>query len=151
MNNPLVVKNTVTINASASKVWETLTSPEKTKQYMFGCEAISDWKVGSPLVWKMLNEGKEFIAVKGIILSIDAPSMLKYSVIDPHADMEDVPENYLNVTYQLAGKDNHTILTVIQDGFENAANGLKRYEEANNKGEGWNPILNEIKKVAEQD
>lgn len=99
----------------------------------------------------MLNEGKEFIAVKGIILSTDAPSIFKYSVIDPHADMEDIPENYLNVTYQLIGKDNQTILTVIQDGFENAANGLKRIEEAYNKGEGWNPILTEIKKVAEQE
>lgn len=34
MNISLVVKNSVTINASMLKVWETLTSSEKTRQKM---------------------------------------------------------------------------------------------------------------------
>ena len=48
----LIVKKSIKINSSASKVWQVLTNPELTKQYMFGCEIISDWKVGSPVIWR---------------------------------------------------------------------------------------------------
>jgi len=42
----LSIKKTIEINATASKVWDTLTNPELTPQYMFDCELISDFKVG---------------------------------------------------------------------------------------------------------
>jgi hypothetical protein len=29
-----------------------MTNPEIIKQYMFGTNVISDWKEGSPIVWK---------------------------------------------------------------------------------------------------
>jgi len=38
---------------------------------------------------------------------------------------------------------------VSQDGFEKAADGEKRYQDVYNNGQGWNPILVEIKKLAE--
>ena len=143
------VENTITINATAEQVWDALTNPSKTQIYMFGCEAISDWKKGSPLIWKIVQEGKDLVPVKGKILDIDPPRLLRYTVIDPFAAYPDVPENYLNVTYQLEEKNGQTIFTVTQDGFETAADGEKRYNDVYNNGEGWNPILLEIKKVAE--
>jgi len=145
----LVVENTVSINAPIDKVWNTLTDPEQTKKYMFGCETVSDWKPGSSLLWRANYEGKEMVFVKGNIIAIQPPILLTYTVIDPNADMPDMPDNYLNVTYQLAEQDGVTILTVSQDGFEKAAEGEKRYKDVYNNGEGWNPILVEIKKVAE--
>jgi uncharacterized protein YndB with AHSA1/START domain len=145
----LAVKNSITIQANASKVWDILTNPEQTKKYMFGCETVSDWKTGSALLWKGSFEGKEMIFVKGAILEIKPPVFLKYTVIDPNGGMEDIPKNYLNVTYSLSEQNGATILTVIQDGFEHAANGQKRYEETYNDGEGWNPLLVQIKKIAE--
>lgn len=48
--SPLFIKNTITINAPITKVWDALINPEQTKKYMFGCEAVSDWKVGSSLL-----------------------------------------------------------------------------------------------------
>ncbi len=149
METLLIVKNEIVIDASASKVWDTLTNPEKTKIYMFGCETVSDWKVGSDLFWRGEYEGKEMVFVKGKILEIELDKLLKYTVIDPFAAYPDVPENYLNVKYELLEKDNQTILNVTQDGFETAAEGEKRYKDVYNNGEGWNPILVEIKKVAE--
>ena len=137
----LIVKNTITINADAVKVWDVLTNPEQTKKYMFGCETISDWKQGSSLLWKGTYEGKEMIFVKGYILEIVPNRLLKYSVIDPNASYPDIPENYLSVEYKLEKQNGNTVLTVIQDGFENAAEGRKRFEETYNNGEGWNPIL----------
>jgi uncharacterized protein YndB with AHSA1/START domain len=50
----LSVKKTIEINTPASKVWDTLTNPELTTQYMFDCELISDFKVGNPIIWKEL-------------------------------------------------------------------------------------------------
>ena len=145
----LVVQNSILINASLDKVWDALVNPEQTKKYMFGCETVSDWKIGSPLLWKGTYEGKEMVFVKGIILDIQPNKLLKYTVLDPNSSMPDIPENYLNVTYTLSEKGGQVNLTVVQDGFEGAADGEKRYKDVENNGEGWNPILVEIKKVVE--
>lgn len=144
-----VVRNTITIKASASKVWDALVNPEQTKKYMFGCETVSDWKVGSPLLWRGAYEGKEMVFVSGFILEILPEKLLRYSVIDPNAAYPHTPENHLNVTYELSEANGETTLSVSQDGFEGAADGEKRYTDVYNNGEGWNPIMIEIKKVAE--
>jgi len=149
MNTPLTVKSTITIHASAQKVWDALTNPAKTKIYMFGCETVSDWHIGSDLLWKGHHEGQDLIFVKGKILQMEPHRILKYTVIDPFASYPDIPENYLNVAYTLQEEGNQTTLTVVQDGFENAAEGEKRYQETNNNGEGWNPILIAIKNLVE--
>jgi len=146
---PLEVKNTIHINAGPEKVWDALVNPEQTKKYMFGCETVSDWKKGSSLLWRGEYEGKQMVFVKGFILAIEPPLYLKYSVTDPNAEWEDIPENYLNVTYTLSAENNGTLLTVMQDGFENAAQGEKRYQDVYNNGDGWNPILLQIKSLVE--
>ena len=145
----LIVRNNILINADRSLVWDSLVNPVQTKKYMFGCEAISDWKIGSPLLWNGMYDGKEMTFVKGIILDFQPLRILKYTVIDPNAGLPDIPENYLNVTYELSEQDGLVNLTVTQDGFENAADGEKRYKDVYNNGDGWNPILIEIKKLAE--
>ena len=145
----LIVRNNILINADRSVVWDALVNPGQTKKYMFGCEAVSDWNIGSPLLWKGTYEGKEVTFVKGIILDFQPTRALKYTVIDPNAAMQDIPENYLNVTYELTEQDGLVNLTVTQDGFEKAADGEKRYTDVYNNGDGWNPILIEIKKLAE--
>ena len=147
----LIVRNSILINAAIAKVWDALVNPEQTKKYMFGCETVSYWIIGSPLLWKGSYDGKEMVFVKGIIVDIQPGKLLKYTVIDPNSSMPDIPENYLNVTYELSEQDAQTNLTVYQDGFENAAEGEKRYIEVYNNGEGWNPILVEIKKQVEAD
>jgi uncharacterized protein YndB with AHSA1/START domain len=144
-----VVENSIDIHAPIEKVWDTLVNPEQTKKYMFGCETVSDWKPGSPLLWRGSYEGKETVFVKGIIIAIEPPALLTYTTIDPNADMPDIPDNYLNVTYQLSAQDGTTTLTVSQDGFEKAADGEKRYRDVYNNGQGWQPVLVAIKKVAE--
>jgi uncharacterized protein YndB with AHSA1/START domain len=149
MSTPLVVSSSIYINAAPEKVWEALVNPEQTKKYMFGCETVSDWKTGSSLLWRGEYEGKQMVFVKGFILDIQPAKMLRYSVTDPNADWEDVPENYLNVTYRLSPENNGTLLSVQQDGFENAAEGEKRYKDVYNNGEGWNPILLQIKSLLE--
>lgn len=144
-----IVTNTIAINAPIAKVWDVLVNPNETKKYMFGCETVSDWKIGSELLWRGSYEGKEMVFVSGYVLEMNAPLRLKYSVIDPNAPYPKTPENHLNVTYELSEHNGVTTLTVTQDGFENAADGEKRYVDVSNNGDGWNPVLKEIKKVAE--
>ncbi len=148
--DPLIIQNTITINAPASKVWDALTNPEQTKKYMFGCEAISDWKVGSDLIWQMDYEGTPFVPVKGKIILMAPGLILGYTVFDPHSNMEDIPENYLSVNYNLVEQNGETILTVMQGDYNIVADGERRYKEAYNDGKGWDPILQEIKKIVEQ-
>lgn len=150
MTAPLIVQNTITIHAPALKVWDALTNPAQTKKYMFGCETVSDWKAGSQLLWKGVFDGVEVIAVKGNIVTIEPGKLLAYTTIDPNsATVEDIPANYLTVTYKLEAQNDHTILTVTQGDYSTVADGEKRYTEAYNGGEGWNPILVEIKKLVE--
>jgi uncharacterized protein YndB with AHSA1/START domain len=142
-------KNTINIKAPVSKVWDALVNPEQTKKYMFGCEAVSDWKVGSSLLWKGTYEGKEMVFVKGTIVEIVPEKLLRYTTFDPNSTIADVLENYLTVSYELETVNGQTIFTVTQGDYNKVAEGEKRYKESHNNGEGWNPILVEIKKLVE--
>lgn len=146
----LKVTNSIEIDAPAEKIWKILTQSEFTKQYMFGCAVISDWKKGSTLDWKMKHEGKDFIPVTGNIVTYQPVQKFDYTVIDPHADYPVIPENHLLVENRLEEKNGKTVLTVTQSGFEGVADGQKRYKDVSNNGDGWNPILEQIKKIAEE-
>ena len=149
MSKELIIKNTIVINAPATKVWNALTNPEETKKYMFGCETVSDWKPGSTLLWKGSYEGKEMIFVKGHVVQINPPLILSYTVIDPNSTIADIPENYLTVTYNLTEENGKTTLTVTQGDYNKVGDGEKRYKDSYNNGEGWNQILVQIKKLVE--
>ena len=154
MKDPVSMKesfivNNIVINAPMAQVWDALVNPEKTKIYMFGCETVSEWTPGSSLIWRMDYEGKEFIAVKGTIIDFQPPHRLVYTVIDPNGAIPDLPENYLTVTYQLEEQGQGTLLTVTQGDYSMVADGERRYAESFNNGEGWNPILAQIKALVE--
>ena len=148
MNNPLIIINSITINAPAEKVWDALVNPEQTKKYMFGSEAISDWKPGSELLWKGNYEGNDMVFVKGKIVEINPGKFLSYTTIDPNSGIADIPENYLTVTYDLKEENGQTILTATQGDYSTVGDGEKRFRETLDGG-GWQPILVEIKKLLE--
>ncbi len=151
MEQELIITNHIIINRDALKVWDALVNPEKTKKYMFGCETVSDWKIGSELLWRGEYEGKEMDFVKGNIVMMEPGKLLAYTVIDPNdPNIPDVPENYLTVTYTLKEESGATAFTVTQGDYSKVAQGEKRYQDSYNNGEGWNPILVEIKKLVEE-
>ncbi len=116
---------------------------------MFGCEAVSDWNIGSPLLWKGNHEGKEMVFVKGNIVAIQPEKFLAYTTIDPNnKTIEDIPENYLKVTYELREENGQTILTATQGDYSTVGDGENRYRHTV-EGGGWQPILEEIKKLVE--
>jgi uncharacterized protein YndB with AHSA1/START domain len=149
MNKSLFINNSITIQASAFKVWDALINPEQTKKYMFGCATESDWKVGSLLLWTSVHEGKKMVFVKGHILDIQPEKRLVYTTSDPNSTIDDVSENYLTVTNELSEEMGNTVLNVSQGDYATVSQGERRYQEAFNGGEGWNPILVDIKKLVE--
>ena len=144
MKKELVVKKSIALNADISKVWEALTNPELTKKYMFGCEVVSEWKIGSPILWKGAADGKVY--VKGNIVNITPGKLLQYTTFDPNSSLEDVASNYLTVTIELSQESGHTVVSVAQGDFAGVANSEKRY---NDTVGGWDFALKGLKTLLE--
>jgi uncharacterized protein YndB with AHSA1/START domain len=145
--NEMKVKKTITLNAEVAKVWEALTKPEWTKKYMFGTEVISDWKVGSPILWKGTLQGEGKILVKGSIEKIEAGKLLQFTTFDPNAKYTDVPSNYVQATYELTPKLGKTVLSITQGDYARVEDGKKRFTDADG---GWNQTLNALKALVEK-
>jgi len=131
----------VTIKGSLSQVWDALTNPDKIRQYMFGATVESDWKVGSPIVWKGEWKGKPF-EDKGRILEIQQGKRLRYSHFSPLSGAPDRPESYHTVTIQLDGPDGAIHVDLSQD---NNPSEKARDESRRN----WSMMLDGLKKAVE--
>ena len=141
MNNTYIAKAKTTIHAPAAKVWQALVNPEIIKQYLFNTQVISDWKVGSPIIYKGEWEGKPF-EDKGEILEIEPEKVLKSTHWSPLSGVPDIPENYHTVTYTLSGKGDSTDVTITQD--NNASEDEKAHSEKN-----WETVLKGMKDLLE--
>lgn len=86
MDQNLTSKSSITINASAEKVWDALVSPKAIQQYMFGAQVVSDWHEGSAIVWRGEWQGKPF-EDKGKILQLKPGRTLQYSHFSPLSGM----------------------------------------------------------------
>ncbi|HEY3251502.1 MAG TPA: SRPBCC domain-containing protein [Ignavibacteria bacterium] len=144
MEQELVVNKTAKINADISKVWNAFTDPEKTKEFMFGARVESDWKVGSPIIWKGMKDGKDIVFVQGSILNIEPGMVLQYTAFGPSGKLEDIPSNYTRVTMKFAPADGSTLLTVTQDNF---GGDETRYSESNS---GWDYTIKGLKGLMEK-
>src|SRR4051794_35289085 len=141
MSNTAIAKATATINAPASKVWDALTKPEQIKQYMFGTQITTDWKVGSPITYKGEWKGKQY-EDKGKVLKVEPRKRLVSTFWSALAGLPDTPENYKTVSYELAPEGDRTRLTVTQD--NNASQ-----EEVAEAEQNWRMVLDGIKKLVE--
>lgn len=112
---------------------------------MYGCEVISDWKVGGSLIWKGAEDGKVY--VKGNIVSIDPGRRLQFTTFDPNSEMQDTPSNYTTVTYELSPENGTTELTVTQGDFSKVVDGEKRYSHTVG---GWDYALKGLKELLEK-
>ena len=142
MDNKLIAKATTTINASVSRVWEALINPKLIKQYLFGAEVISDWKAGSPIVYKGIYEGKSY-EDKGSVLKVEPEKLLLITHWSPLSGSPDTPENYHKVSYELAVVNGSTELTITQDN-----NSSEEDQEQNAKF--WKMVLDGMKKLLER-
>jgi len=142
MNNKFTAQATTLVNAPASKVWDALTNPSLIKQYLYGTEVTSDWKVGSPIIYKGEWEGKSY-EDKGEILQIEPDKLLISTFWSSLAGLPDLPENYKTVRYELFPQGDGTKLTITQG--NNATQ-----EEADHSTQNWTTVLDKLKELLEK-
>lgn len=141
MDKTFVARATVIINTPATKVWEALTTPEILKQYYFGSDIVSDWKVGSSIIYKGQWQGKSY-EDKGTILAFEPEKLLVTTHWSPLSGVPDRPENYHKVTYELSEQGGNTTVTLTQD--NNATE-----EEKTKNDQFWKTMLDGMKKLLE--
>lgn len=141
MDRSRVAQAETTIQSPANRVWQALTDPEMIKQYMFGSEIMTDWKVGSPIIYKGVWDGKPF-EDKGEIVEVLPERRLVTTHWSPLSGTVDSPENYHRVTYEVSPQEGSTRVTIIQD--NNADEQEKEHSEKN-----WKLVLESMKKLLE--
>ena len=137
----LTAKTHVTIHAAPDKVWLALTTPAMIKQFMFGADVHSDWKVGGALTYTGEYEGKKY-EEKGTIKELVPNKKLAATHYSSMSGQPDVPENYALVTYELEPKGATTVLSVAQDSIADDKGVAKSVEN-------WTGVLSTIKKIVE--
>ena len=141
MEKNLVASATTTIDADKRRVWDALITPEAIKEYMFGTDVQSDWKVGNKITWSGEFKGKKY-EDKGEILEFEPGEVLSYSHFSPLAGKPDEPENYHTVTIKLSEDGGATKVVLDQD--NNADENAQAESEKN-----WNVMLAGLKKYVE--
>lgn len=117
MENNQKITRELLLDASTAQVWDALTNPAKTSQFMFNCEVSSDWEIGSSIVWKGNYQGYES-GERGVILAVEKNKLLQYTSFDPNFGLADIPENYLHITYELTEeKEGKTKLVTSIENF----------------------------------
>ena len=127
----------VTIDASTQEVWAAITTPELIKQWFFGVDTHSEWRVGSALVHTGEWQGKPY-EDRGEILEIEPPRLLVHTHWSPLSGRPDQPENYEKITWALEGRDGVTELTITEHNLSS--------EETKTVSElAWSAALNNLK------
>jgi uncharacterized protein YndB with AHSA1/START domain len=142
MAEKLIARASTLVDAPVAKVWDALVTPATIKRYMFGATVVSDWKKGSPIVWKGEWQGKKY-EDKGVIQRIERPRLLEYTHYSPLSGEPDVPESYHTVTIELAEKGEGTKVSLAQD--NNATEQARAHSEKN-----WTTMLAGLKKELEK-
>lgn len=142
MDNKLTATTSKEINAPISKVWAALVDPKEIKKYLFGTEAVSDWKEGSSLIFKGEWKGKSY-EDKGKILKIEPEKVLKYTYWSAASGIEDKPENYNILTFALEPTTDTTKLSITQETGSSQ-------EGLDHSMKNWNIVLDSMKKLLEE-
>ncbi len=142
MDNNLIAKASISIDATRQQVWQALVDPQAIHQYMFGTNVVSDWNEGSSIIWKGEWQGKPY-EDKGTILKFQPWLVLEYSHFSPLSGLPDTPENYHTVTIRLSMVGDQTVVMLAQD--KNANEEERLHSEQN-----WKMMLEALKSYVEQ-
>lgn len=128
------------IKAPIDKVWEALTNPKIVKQYFFGTNQETDWNVGSKISWTGEYEGTPYVD-KGVVLEYLPNKKLSYSYLSSWSGLDDKPENYLLVSYEVTQTENGTELIITQSNYDE--------EKAKHSSENWKIVVDGLKNLIE--
>lgn len=140
MQTDYKIQYKTTINASVEKVWDALTNPEIVKQYFFGTELISTWKVGQDIVYQGEWEGTKY-KDSGKILEYVQNEKVVFSYFSSWTQKENTPENHLWISYVLKQIENGTELIISQTNYD--------AETAKHSEQNWAIVIDSMKKIIE--
>lgn len=142
MNTKLSLSKSIEISAEPAAVWDVLTNPEKIKIFLFGTETITDWKVGSPIIFQGEYQGMQY-KDKGNVLENKPNELLKYNYWSGFSGTEDTLENYAIVCYEIEALATGKVkFTWSQTGFS-SEDGMKHTEQ------GMTSMLEQIRDLSE--
>jgi uncharacterized protein YndB with AHSA1/START domain len=136
------------IAASAPDIWTALTTPATLKQFFFGADVITNWKVGSPIRMKGEFKGNTY-EDKGDIVTFDPPRQLSFSHWSAMSGQADTAANYHLVTFDLVPEGAATKVTLSQAnlmGGVTASDIAHRAEYEKN----WASVLDGLAKVLQK-
>jgi uncharacterized protein YndB with AHSA1/START domain len=129
------------ILAPVSEVWDALINPSAIRRYMFGTEVVSEWREGSPIVWRGAWKGRSY-EDKGVILRLEPGRVLSYSHFSPLSGLPESPSSYHTVTIRLTASQDGTLVSLSQD--NNETEEAREHSETN-----WATMLAGLKKLLE--
>lgn len=142
INKKLQSSHSIKIQASPEKVWDVLTNPEKIAIYLYGTKTTTDWKVGSHIIFSGTFNNMSYTD-KGLVMANVHNSLLAYDYWSQFSGLEDIPENYCEVSYHIQdNKDGTVKFTWQQIGF-------KDEESLEHNKAGMPALLEQIKMLAE--
>jgi len=125
----------VYIAATPERVWQALTDSELTKLYYYGSAVESDWKPGSPLIYRN-PDGTE--AIQCEIVEADAPRRLVHTFFFPGSN-----ESPSRCTWTIQPRGEATLLVLTHDEFDSETTTFKSVAH------GWVSILSGMKTLLE--
>ena len=141
MNKSLISSHSILINSTPEKVWEVLTHPDKIALYLYGTRTETDWKMGSPIRFSGEYEGHQY-SDKGIVMANVPLKLLAYDYWSQFSGLDDIPENYCEVSYHLEAQNGCIKFTWQQIGF-------KDEQALAHNNSSMPSLLKYIKKIAE--
>ncbi|TDW50333.1 activator of Hsp90 ATPase-like protein [Flavobacterium sp. 270] len=133
--------STIVLDAPIEKVWNTLTQPALVKQWQYGSDLITDWKIGSEIRFRNEWEGQVF-EQWGTVLEVIQNQKIKYSLFFPRPELEDKPENYFIMSYVLSEENQKVKLEILQE--DNRPGAVQEEPQGEE-----NPILQSLKALIE--
>jgi uncharacterized protein YndB with AHSA1/START domain len=145
---PFSSSTSVVVNAPRTKIWDALIMPELVKQYFFGTNLVTDWKIGAPMVFRGQWEGKDY-EDRGTVLSFEPLKGLSFNYWSAFSGIEDKPDLRQIVTYRLDDVDAKAAgvagikITVEQSNVDTQ-------ERADHSAKNWQGVMQGLKKLVEQ-
>ena len=137
----LTLTTQIHIHAPTAAVWEALTSPALVKQYFFGTDLVTDWQVGSPILFRGDWDGTPY-EDKGVVLEFIPQQRIGYNYLSSFSGLADAPENYARINYVLEEQDGICTVTISQDKLTDEAH-LAQSEQ------NWQAVMGAMKTMLE--
>lgn len=109
----------ITIIASPTKVWQTITNPKTIPQWLgepdMEIEVQTTWQVGSPITITGFHHVR--FENKGLVLVFDNERKLSFTHLSSVSNLPEIPENYSKLIFTLEPSSIATLLSLTIENF----------------------------------